>query len=75
MAPVLYIMALTDTKRELLRSLTSNLMVNDRNVVVALSSPFNIIARRQKGDYGDPYRGRFRTLEAMLAGVIKYYQS
>jgi DNA invertase Pin-like site-specific DNA recombinase len=72
MAPVLYIMALTDTKRELLRSLTSNLMVNDRNVVVALSSPFNIIARRQKGDYGDPYRGRFRTLEVMLAGVIKH---
>ncbi|GMV90918.1 MAG: recombinase [Candidatus Hydrogenedentota bacterium] len=71
-APVLYEMALKDTKRELLGTLTSNLAVNERNVVVELSSPFDIIANRRKPTNGDPYRGRLRTLEAMLAGVIKH---
>jgi DNA invertase Pin-like site-specific DNA recombinase len=72
MAPVLYIMAQKDNKRELLRSVTSNLTLDRKNIAIALSSPFDIISKRQKSAYGDPYRGRLRTLEAMLAEVIKH---
>jgi len=72
MAPVLYIVAQKDNKRELLQSVTSNLTLDRKNVAIALSSPFDIIAKRQKSAYDDPYRGRIRTLAVLLAGVIKH---
>jgi hypothetical protein len=68
----MYVDANREQKRQLLGSVTSNLTVDGKNLVIALSSPLDLIADRRKMAYGDPYRGRLRTLDAMLAGVVEY---
>ncbi len=56
-------------KRNLLKSITSNLVVDQKNVVVALRPVFHALANRQKADDSGPYRGDPRT------GMTQLYQT
>jgi len=50
----MYVDANRENKRQLLRSVTSNLTVDGKNLAIALSSPLDLIANRRKMAYGDP---------------------
>lgn len=59
--PLSYEMAIPEEKRTLVRKLTSNLTVEGKNVVVALRSPFQEIANRERVLYCGPSRDTPRT--------------
>jgi site-specific DNA recombinase len=48
-------------KRDLVKSVTSNLEVDRNNVVIKLRKPFEALANRQKNSDGGPYRNEPRT--------------
>ena len=73
-------MALPEEKRDLLKKLTSNLKVTEKNVDVELKIPAQIIARRSKDTYCSPQRGVPRTathfdLDEMLEKLLKHFVS
>ena len=70
-----YEMGIPTEKREMLKVVTSNRLVNRKNVEVKLSSPFEIIANRPKNVNGDPQRDRPRTLSEIVAELVKYIMS
>ncbi len=70
---LLYKQANLERKRELLRSLLSNLTVTGKNVDVELTIPFRVIANREKTSYGSPYRGTCRTLGNILDQLHTYF--
>jgi site-specific DNA recombinase len=72
-ASLLYKRANLESKRELLRSLLSNLTVSGKNVDVELTIPFRVIANREKTSYGRPYRVTCRTLGNILDQLHKYF--
>jgi len=72
-ASLLYKQANPERKRELLRSLLSNLTVLGKNVDVELTIPFRVIANREKTSYGSPYRGTCRTLGNILEQLHTYF--
>jgi site-specific DNA recombinase len=72
-ASLLYKQANPERKRELLRSLLSNLTVSGKNVDVELAIPFRVIANREKPSYGSPYRGTCRTLGNILEQLHNYF--
>jgi hypothetical protein len=72
-ASLLYKQANPERKRELLRSLLSNLTVSGKNVDVELTIPFRVIANREKTSYGSPYRGTCRTLGHILDHLHNYF--
>lgn len=55
-------MALPEEKRDLLKDLTSNCIVDGKNVSMELKLPFNDVAGRMKYSNGAPFRDRPRTL-------------
>ena len=61
-----YDSAFPHEKRDLLRSLTSNLEVVGKNVVVKLLFPFDEVANRNKFTYSAPQRDVPRTWDAIL---------
>jgi hypothetical protein len=71
-ASLLYKQANPERKRELLRILLSNLTVSGKNVDVALTIPFRLIAAREKTSYGAPHRGTCRTLGRILDQLHNY---
>ncbi len=60
-----YQRALPDEKRDLLKVITSNRLVNGRNVAIELKNPFQLVANRTETSYGSPYRARPRTLDRL----------
>jgi len=72
-ASLLYKQANPERKRELLRSLLSNLTVSGKNVDVELTIPFRVIANREKTSYSSPYRGTCRTLGNILEQLHNYF--
>jgi DNA invertase Pin-like site-specific DNA recombinase len=72
-ASLLYKMANRESKRELLRSLLSNLIVSGKNVEVELTIPFRVIANREKTSYRSPSRGTCRTLGNILEQLHNYF--
>jgi site-specific DNA recombinase len=72
-ASLLYKKANPQRKRELLRTLLSNLTVLGKNIDVELTIPFRVIADREKASYGRPYRGTCRTLGNILDQLHKYF--
>jgi DNA invertase Pin-like site-specific DNA recombinase len=72
-ASLLYKQANPERKRELLRSLLSNLTVSGKNVDVELAIPFRVIANREKASHGSPYRGTCRTLGNILDRLHKHF--
>lgn len=71
-ASLLYQRASVENKRKLLKILLSNLTVSGKNVEIMLSTPFCLIAEREKCDDGRPYRGTCRTWVRLLEQINKY---
>ncbi len=67
---LLYKAASAEKKRELLKIILSNLVVSGKNVRVTLTSPFRLIAEREKLPASRPYRGTCRTWEQILKQLI-----
>lgn len=63
---LLYQKASPEKKRELLKTLLSNLTVSGKNVELTLALPFRLIAERQKTSKCGAYRGACRTWERIL---------
>ena len=63
-----------EEKREILKSVTSNLRVDRKDVVVELLSPFREIANLPSGTTGGPLRYRPRTgrVEAVLKIIMRH---
>jgi site-specific DNA recombinase len=68
---ILYKTASLEKKRELLKSLLSNLTVSCKNVALTLALPFGLIAEREKLSDGRPYRGTCRTWESIIRELIQ----
>jgi site-specific DNA recombinase len=62
-----YIFANADEKRDLVERTTSNRVVDRKNIVFALKSPFRELANRSKCTDGDPQRHDLRTLAQLFA--------
>jgi hypothetical protein len=72
---ILYKNASPDKKRELLKTLLSNLAVAEKNVEITLALPFRLIAERQKNPDGRPYRGTCRTWESILSELMQQFKT
>jgi site-specific DNA recombinase len=71
----LYKLASPQKKRELAKTLLSNLSVSGKNVDVTLALPFRLIADRQTVSNGGACRGSCRTWENTLQQLIQYFTS
>ena len=68
---LLYQNASRERKRELLKTLLSNIVVCGKNVEIMLALPFQLIADRQKETDGGPNRGTCRTWEQLLRQLYR----
>jgi DNA invertase Pin-like site-specific DNA recombinase len=71
---LLYKTALPEKKRELLKTLLSNLTVTGKNVALTLALPFCLIAEREKTPDGRPNRGTCRTWKQLLKQLFKGFR-
>lgn len=69
----LYKTALPDEKRDLLKIVTSNRLVDRRNVDVMLAQPFALVAEQHENSNGGAYRGRPRTGSALIQGLWQWF--
>lgn len=70
---ILYEMASSEKKRELAKTLLSNLAVSGKNVSITLDLPFRFIAERETNTDGGPCRGTCRTWEHILLELHKHF--
>jgi len=70
---MLYKAASAEQKRELLKTLLSNLAVSSKNVEITLSLPFRLIAERNRNTECSPDRGTCRTWEEILNKLQDYF--
>jgi site-specific DNA recombinase len=63
-----------EKRRELLKSLLSNLLVSGKKIEITLSIPFRLIAERQKTENGRAYRGTCRTWEQTIKNLLKHFE-
>jgi len=59
-------------KRELVKTTTSNFVIQHKNVSVKLHYPFRMIAERPREACGSPHRDVARTLSVLLGQLYKY---
>jgi hypothetical protein len=71
----LYRIASPEKRRELVKTLMSNLTVSGKKVDITLALPFRLIADRSKTISGGPTWGTCRTWEDTLYEVIKYVEA
>lgn len=74
-ACLLYRAASTQNKRQLLKTLLSNLAVSGKNVEITLAPAFQLIAEREKLQQGGLSRGSCRTWEQILETLNAYFLS
>jgi DNA invertase Pin-like site-specific DNA recombinase len=72
-ASILYKTASSEKKRELLKTLLSNLTVTNKNVELTLALPFRLIAEREKISDGGAYRGTCRTWDTLILKLRNYF--
>jgi site-specific DNA recombinase len=60
-----YKMATVDKKRELIEKISSNRIIDGKNVSIELKSPFKELSEFLKMTYGGPYRTSCRSLECL----------
>jgi hypothetical protein len=70
---MLYKTSSPEKKRELAKTLLSNLVASAKNVDVTLALPFRLIAERQNLADGRPYRGDCRTWEHIFAKILNQH--
>ncbi|HZS53847.1 MAG TPA: recombinase family protein [Bryobacteraceae bacterium] len=68
-----YKKATPEEKREILKTVTSNLVVDGKNVVVELRSPFREIAKAHSVLSGPPSRSRVRTRAQQIFEILKIH--
>jgi hypothetical protein len=73
-ASILYQKASVENKRKLLKILLSNVSVSGKNVEITLSTPFRMIAEREKSCDGRAYRGSCRTWDRLLEKIKIYFR-
>ncbi|HEV2523419.1 MAG TPA: recombinase family protein [Candidatus Acidoferrales bacterium] len=66
-----YKRASPEKKRELVKTLLSNLTADQKNVAVTLAPPLDLIAEREKSQDGGPCRGTCRTWEELLKELFR----
>ena len=69
-----YKKAIDAEKRELCQTVTSNLLVKEKELIVKLNYPFQLIANRQAVPYGSPYRINPRTFTRLIDKLINYFK-
>jgi DNA invertase Pin-like site-specific DNA recombinase len=69
-----YKIASSDERREIVEIVTSNLVVEDKKLIVKLDKPFEMISEHRKLSNGSPYRDTGRTLLALLSQLKKYFE-
>jgi site-specific DNA recombinase len=72
-ASVLYKEALQEEKRDLVRKLTSNLTLTEKNLGVELKIPARLIANRRINPCSSPQRDVPRTWDTILEQLLKYF--
>ena len=65
-----YKLALPEQKRDLLKILTSNRLVEQKNVTIEFNMPFREIANRVSVPNGSPFRDEVRTWDALLMKIF-----
>ena len=70
----LYKKALPEERRDLLKTITSNRVVQGKSVDVVLAQPFRLVAERQENSYGGAYRDRPRTRSALIQVLWKWFE-
>lgn len=72
-----YKTGLADEKRELLEIVTSNCRIEQKNVLVELKSPFQLVADRAKNPSGGPCQDTVRTrvLNRLLQNLLRYFNT
>jgi site-specific DNA recombinase len=70
---VLYKVASAEKRRELVKTLLSNLTVSGKNIDITLALPFRIIRERAKHIVGRPYRGSCRTWEDVITRLLQHF--
>lgn len=71
--PERYKMADPEEKRDLFKSVTSNLSLAQKKVDVELKTPFNLIANRLKVNSGAPQRDGLRTWDIILKQLLEHF--
>lgn len=74
-AYVRYKLMLPEEKRDFLKVVTSNRQVDGKNVIIALSLPFDELASRFKNTNGRPHRDIPRTWDRLLKKLMEYFKS
>ncbi len=69
-----YEMGLLDEKRDLLKILTSNRVVDGKTVEFELALPFREVSNRFEDSNSPPYRAAPRTLERLFSKLVKFFQ-
>jgi hypothetical protein len=64
-----------EEKRELAKIVTSNFSVRQKNVLVKLNYPFQIIVNRRSVPHGGAHRTVPRTLSALVSQLVSYFDS
>ena len=72
-AYLLYQISLPAEKRELLQIITSNRMVTGKNLAITLKDPFLDMANRNPLSNSRAYRGKPRTLDALLEQLTDWF--
>ena len=72
-APLSYETGNLFEKRQVVQSVTSNLTVDRENVAIALRSPFEALANREKIAIGGPFRNGLRTQTRKIFGILIDY--
>ncbi len=73
MLPLSYRMATNNEKREILKTVTSNLTAEGKNVAIELKSPFREVANLSLVPTGAPVRGKPRTRAKKIFNLLVNY--
>ena len=69
-----YDLGFMEEKRDLVRIVTSNRVVQGKSVALMLLEPFQVLANRPKTSYGAPYRDRPRTFGKLMGDLLKWFE-
>lgn len=62
-----------EERRELIETVSSNIVANGKNLIIKLKPPFDRVHDRTGGLSGGPYRDTSRTLSALLSQLLSFF--
>lgn len=63
-----------EEKRDLVETITSNIIAKDKKLIIKLKSPFDRVYERPNGPSGAPFRDTSRTLSALLSQLFDFFR-